>query len=159
MYDYIRGGCSGVSLVRPYLISCDRAKMLWFQPRLLHQTPGIDCIIMPQSINESLLDKIAEGFFACVFVIRGTECVVKIAKLGASEHHVIEKQIYERLKKHPNLLDYRGEVVIDSITTENNLLGLCFKHEPGETLFDFLKSSHRERTHVEERQWSVQLAA
>jgi hypothetical protein len=91
--------------------------------------------IPPVSLNKLTL--VAEGFFAQVFIVNGSDNVVKIPNHDSQHLHNIEKRIYERIGYHPNILSYLGECKVED-DTESPRVGLCFAYQPGGTLREML---------------------
>lgn len=75
---------------------------------------------------------IDSGYFSRVHRISTTSTVVKIPLRTGEPHHVIEKQIYERLGNHPSILQYHGEVLISCHPAPETAAarGLVFDYSP-----------------------------
>lgn len=105
---------------------------------LYTSTPTED---LKKMISSSQLTKIATGFYAQVFLLVGSDTVVKIPKANGLALHDIEKRIYERIQSHPNILVFFGEHMAylpDTFGTHQQMKGLSFQYVPNGTLKELL---------------------
>lgn len=96
---------------------------------------------LEEKISSSQLTKVAIGFYAEVFLVAGSDTVVKIPKANGQALHEIEKRIYERIERHPNILVFFGEHTVylpDMSGTHQQMKGLSFQYVPNGTLKELL---------------------
>ena len=81
---------------------------------------------VPRDLNIEDIDGIAMGSFAQVGLAKNSRYVVKVASRGAYEHFMRERDVYERLNGHPNILRFYGE--IRAISSERTLPGILLDY-------------------------------
>ncbi|KND93903.1 CBL-interacting serine/threonine-protein kinase 26 [Tolypocladium ophioglossoides CBS 100239] len=106
-----------------------------------------------RGLNFEDVDGIGSGSFSQVARIRDSDRVIKIPSNDAYDHLERERLVYERLKRHPNILRYYGETGITlSGRTKRGLL--LHYHEAG--TLDKILSAQDSRVSIDRDRWLIQ---